>query len=181
MRLAASQLIRVTCTNVVDYPHDGIVSQALERSYSPDEAEMVAHAVRVIHFCRGDPHSAFDDGAGDAPIDELRVRETTLAWFMRQGRDAHIVIGPPSPFSPGEIVGRARASLGLGGHAFCKRNFQSFATNCYYGVAHSEAVLRAGYWIAGGLVALAVSLIFTSQHLRPLQINFIQGGGRKAK
>ena len=37
-----------------------------------------------------------------------------------------------------------------------KRNCQSFATHCYYGVAHSAAVVRAGYLIAGAVMVGAV-------------------------
>lgn len=91
-------------------------------------------------------------------MDELRVRETSLAWFVSQGKDPIIVVGPPSPFSPKQIVARARAMLGAGNYELHKRNCQSFATDCYYGVAFSEAVLRAGSTIAGGVVVAAVVL-----------------------
>jgi hypothetical protein len=152
MQLSTGQLIRVTCTNVLDYPHDGIVSVGYGAAYVHADAAGVLAAVRVIHFCRGDPaQRSFPDGAGPGdPLSHMLVRETSLAWFVSQGRDACIVAGPPSQYTPEQVVQRARQLLG----ADC----QSFATHCYYGVAHSEAVRRAGMWLAGGLVVLAATV-----------------------
>ncbi len=156
MQLECGDLIRVNCTNVVSFPHDGIVAKAFKTSYSHTDTADVLATVRVVHFCRGDPSQPVgDDGAGEVALDELRVRETSLAWFVRQGSDPQIVVGAPSPFPPDKIVRRARSKLGAGGDKVHKRNCQSFATDCYYGVAKSEAVLRAGWAIGVALVALA--------------------------
>ena len=159
MQLTAGQLIRVTCTKVIDYPHDGIVSMAYNKSYSEADAADVMMSVRVIHFCRGDPQSGFPDGTRGDPLDELRVRETTLAWFVAQGRAACIVAGPPSPFLPDRIVSKARDLLGAGEYKLAKRNCQSFASHCYYGRAVSVAVLHAGYTISASLVLVAGAVL----------------------
>jgi hypothetical protein len=149
----AGQIIRVTCSNVLDYPHDGIVSLAHSSVHSDKDAPQVLHNVRVLHFCRGDPHSSFDDGAGTAARDELRVRETSLAWFCDQGKQPRMVGGPPSAYSPEEVVRRARRYLGASEYDLKRRNF---VTHCYYGISRSEAVMRAGYVLAGGVLAAAV-------------------------
>ena len=121
------------------------------------------NSVHVIHFCRGDPQSLFDDGTGKAPLDELLARETSLSWFVAQGRDTRIESGPPSPFSPDEVVKRARACLGAADYKARKRNYQSFAIHCYYGVAHSAAVVRAGYLIAGAVVVAGAVVAAATQ------------------
>jgi hypothetical protein len=166
MQLSAGDLIRVKCTNVLVYPHDAIVVKAYERLYNQADAAVVMAAVRVVHFCRGDPsQQPGDDGAGNVPLDELRVRETSLAWFVQLGSNPEIVVGPPSPFKPDEIVRRARSKLGASGYKLLRRNCQSFATDCYYGVAKSEAVMRAGYALGGGLVVLAGAVIYAARQL----------------
>jgi hypothetical protein len=156
MQLSGGQIVKVTCNRVLDYPHDGIVSRSYNKEYTARDASDVLNSVHVIHFCRGDPQPLFDDGSGKAPLDELRVRETSLSWFVAQGRDPRIGSGPPSPFSPDEVVKRARACLGAADYKARKRNCQSFATHCYYGVDHSAAVVRAGYLIAGAVMVGAV-------------------------
>jgi hypothetical protein len=103
-------------------------------------------------------------------LDELIVRETSLAWFVKQGSNPEIVVGPASPFEPHEIVQRARDQLGAAKYKLQKRNCQSFATHCYYGVAKSEAVLRAGYALAGGLVVLAGAVVYAAR-----QFTFVHG------
>ena len=166
MQLSAGQLISVTCKNVVDYPHEGIVSLPYGKMYLPDDAGVVMRNVRVIHFCRGDPDRSFPDGTTDGdPDSELRVRETNLAWFTSQGRDACIVAGPPSPFSPNRIVRNARELLGARDYNVFKRNCQSFANYCYYGKAVSNAVLTGGYIIGAGLVVAAGGVVYVANLL----------------
>lgn len=154
MQLEAGQLVRVTCSNVIGYPHDGIVSVAYGREYTAASAADVLEAVRVIHFCRGEP------GGEDA--DELRVRETSLAWFVGMGKDAHIVVGAPPAFPPDVIVRRARARLGEGGYRVHRRNCKSFATDCYYGRAVLQAVINVGYGIAASLVLIAGAVVYAA-------------------
>ena len=159
MQLSVGQLISVTCKNVVDYPHEGIVSLPYGKMYLPDDDTDVMRNVRVIHFCRGDPDRSFPDGTTEGdPDSELRVRETSLAWFTSQGRDACIVAGPPSPFSPIRIVRNARELLG-------KRNCQSFANYCYYGKAVSNAVLTGGYIIGAALIVAAGGVVYVANLL----------------
>jgi hypothetical protein len=158
MQLSAGDLIRVTCTNVLDYPHDGIVSVSYNKAYTASDTASVLADVRVIHFCKGDP-----DHAGGAPLDELRVRETSLAWFVAHGKAPCIVGGPPSPYSPQQVVHNARSKLGAAEYKPHKRNCQSFATHCYYGVAVSEAVLRVGYTVAAALLALTVAVVYATE------------------
>lgn len=163
MQLSAGQLISVTCTNVVNYPHEGIVSLPYDKTYSPADTGVVMKNVRVIHFCRGDPDRSFPDGtaAGD-PDSELRVRETSLAWFAFQGQDARIVAGPLSPFSPDRIVRNARELLGAREY---NRNCQSFANHCYYGKAVSNAILTGGYIIGAHLLAAAGAVVYVANQL----------------
>lgn len=160
MQLSAGQLISVTCKNVVDYPHEGIVSLPYGKVYSPDDADVVMRNVRVIHFCRGDPDQSFPDGTTEGdPDSELRVRETGLAWFTSQGRDACIVAGPPSPFPPNHIVRNARELLGA------RDNCQSFANYCYHGKAVSNAaVLTGGYIIGAALIVAAGGAVYVLAH-----------------
>ncbi len=166
MQLSAGQLISVTCTNVVNYPHEGIVSLPYDKTYSPADAGVVMKHVRVIHFCRGDPDRSFHDGtaAGD-PDSELRVRETSLAWFASHGQDARIVAGPPSPFSPDRIVRNARELLGAREYNFFKRNCQSFANHCYYGKAVSNAILIAGNILGAALLVAAGTVVYIAHNL----------------
>jgi hypothetical protein len=166
MQLSAGDLIRVTCTNVLDYPHDGIVSVSYNKAYSASDGPSGLLAdVRVIHFCKGDPtaNTGVDDGTGGAPLGELRVRETSLAWFVAQGKAPCIVGGPPSPYTPQQVVHNARSKLGAADYKPHKRHCQSFASHCYYGVAVSEVVLRVGYTVAAALLALSLAVLYATE------------------
>ena len=156
MQISPGQIVRVNCLSVasISYPHDGIVSRS---GKSPAD-------FRVIHFCRADPKQGFDDGARSAAKDELAVRETSLEWFVAMGSAPHVVANArsPSPFTPEEVVRRARAQLGAAKYRLHRRNCQSFATHCYYGEVYSEAVATAGYCIAAALLAVAAAVVYAT-------------------
>jgi hypothetical protein len=138
MLLQSGHLLEVTRHKVVGCPHYAIVSSPFAREYTDEDAKAVMDAVRVIHFCRGDPLSTFDDGSKGAPLSTPCVRETTLARFVSMGVNPCIEGGgPPSSFLPDEVVGRARAELGS---TTSHRDGQSFATYCYYGIGRRDAV-----------------------------------------
>lgn len=165
MGLQAGQIISITCVSAgITYPHYGIIVVGAPKQLA--DADVLQY-VRVVHFCRGDPSSLFDDGTMGAPQEELRVRETTLAWFISMGTEPKIVVDitkPPS-FSVGVIVRRARSFLGAADYKVYKRKCQSFVTHCVYGQALSYTVQRAGMLIGGTVIAFGACIIVASYRL----------------
>jgi hypothetical protein len=141
----------------VSSAHDGIlVVGAPEKAMS--DAALLRH-MRIVHFCKGNPQSEFDDGALHAPMDEMRVRETSLAWFLRDGTAPEIVdnLTRTPAFPPDVIVQRARSFLGA------KR--YNVSTYCVYGNALSEAVQRVGLYIGGALVTVGLCVVLATREL----------------
>ena len=64
------------------------------------------------------------------------VEEVSLTRFIN-GRPVRIVAHPGSPFSPGEIVRRARSRLGEDAYRLLSNNCEHFCNWCISGISHS--------------------------------------------
>jgi hypothetical protein len=69
------------------------------------------------------------------------VEEVSLSRFA-VGRPFRIVEHPESPYSPEEIVRRARSRLGENDYRLLTNNCEHFCNWCLNGVSHSDQVRR---------------------------------------
>ena len=114
--------------------HHGIISKIKD-----------GEIISIIHFCSpiGNP-----DGINE-------IRETNMAWFLENGKDAQLVKTKPKfPYSV--VLERARTQLGKGDYNLSTRNCQHFASHCYTGNAYSTQVLVGG---TAGVVVIAFGAI----------------------
>ena len=114
--------------------HHGIISKIKD-----------GEIISIIHFCSpiGNP-----DGINE-------IRETNMAWFLENGKDAQLVKTKPK-FPYPVVLERARTQLGKGDYNLSTRNCQHFASHCYTGNAYSTQVLVGG---TAGVVVIAFGAI----------------------
>jgi Lecithin retinol acyltransferase len=86
---------------------------------------------RVVHY------SGFSGGLWQCgPVEEV-----SLARFA-MGHAVRIIEHPQSPYSPGEIVRRARSRIGENDYRLLTNNCEHFCNWCLNGVSHSAQVPR---------------------------------------
>jgi len=132
--------VKVLCNKeggIFSYWHHGIVTEMANNNPS-----------KIIHFCSEEQ----TDG-------EKAIRETSVNWFLHEGRDAQIV-DDDSNFSMQEVVHRARKQLGKKNYDLAKKNCEHFASYCYKGQPFSEQVLWGGGAIVFTLAAIACGIVY---------------------
>jgi hypothetical protein len=86
---------------------------------------------RVVHY------SGFSGGLWQCgPVEEV-----SLAQFAR-GHAVRIIEHPEPPYSPAEIVRRARSRIGENDYRLLTNNCEHFCNWCLSGVSHSAQVQR---------------------------------------
>jgi hypothetical protein len=79
------------------------------------------------------------------PVEEVSVSRFAIGHAVR------IVDHPKSPFSPEEIVRRARSRLGENGYRLLTNNCEHFCNWCHSGVSHSAQVQQLPFRMLGAL------------------------------
>jgi hypothetical protein len=122
-------------TGVVGVWHYGIVSAYEENTET-----------LIIHFC-----SNVGDSTG-----EKRIRETSISWFLENGKQAQVVHEEPA-YDYKTIVQRARSQIGKGKYDLTVKNCEHFSSWCSQGYSYSSQVAVNGI-IA--IAAIALGAIF---------------------